>query len=337
MAQRDYYEVLGVSRGAPNDEIARAYRRMAKKHHPDRNRDDPAAEKRFKEIQEAYDILKDARKRSLYDQFGRDAAHGNWSSSGATGYTRATGPHGQEINLGDLEDLFSVFGEGTNRGQSGSPFDPFFGRSTGRRWGPGVGPAIPGQDIEHRVQLTFDQAVHGTELQLTLTPTDASGGRPERIDIRIPAGVEDGQKIRVRGKGGRGSRGGPPGNLYVICRVGPHPYFRRAGADVYLDVPLSLTEAALGATVEVPTVQGSASVRVPPGTKSGTKLRLRGRGIARSKGDGHGDHYAVIQIVPPSELTPRQRELLESLAAETESDPRASVDWARTPAGKGSR
>ncbi len=329
MAKRDYYEVLGVTRNASAEEIKRAHRKLAKQYHPDRHRGDKAAEQKFKEVQEAYDVLNDKRKRALYDQFGHEASDGRWSTSGTSGYTRATGPGGVEVNIGDLEDLFSIFGGGRAAGAGpGGIFDQFTRGGGAQGRGRRHPHSVPGEDLEHEARLSFDQAVHGTTLDFELTRPSGSAEKPQRLSVRIPPGVEDGQRIRVRGKGHPGQNGAAAGDLYIICRVGDHPYFRREGADIYLDVPVTISEAALGATIEIPTVQGPTRMRIPPGTPSGRKLRLRGRGLTRSKGEGHGDHYAVIQIVPPKEPNERQRELLESLAEAGDDDPRRATPWA---------
>jgi DnaJ-class molecular chaperone len=342
MANRDYYDVLGLRRGASAEEIKRAHRKLAKQHHPDRHRGDKEAERKFKEIQEAYDVLSDERKRSMYDQFGHEAARGQWTTSGTSGYTRATGPGGVEVDLNDLNDLFSIFGGraggrgagGRGAGGFGDIFEQFAGQSgpqTRSRRNP---PQVPGKDLEQDVRLSFDQAVNGTTLEIALTQSGWREAKPQRISVKVRPGVTDGQRIRVRGKGHPGQNGAGAGDLFIRCHVLPHDYFRRDGADVYLDVPISIVEATLGTTVEIPTVQGPTKVRIPPGTPSGRKLRLSGRGIARSTGDGHGDHYVVIQIVPPTELTPEARERLEELDRMTDDDPRAEVPWAQPIATK---
>jgi curved DNA-binding protein len=324
MPQRDYYEVLGVPRSAKPEQIKQAYRKLAKQYHPDRNPNDKAAEARFKEIQAAYDVLGDPEKRKQYDQFGEagvaaGAPGAGWRSAGPGGsrvYTWKAGS-GPDIPIEDLDDLFTIFaGRGTGRARRGEDaFQDFFGRARGA--GPATRPQA-GQDMEHHVTLAFDQAINGTRLELAMSDTGS------RVEVRIPPGIKDGQRVRVRGKGAPGPSGGPPGDLYIICRVQPHSYFRREGNDIYLDLPLSLTEAALGTRVEIPTLEGKTVLTVPPATPSGTRLRLRGKGV--KTGNHRGDQYVVTRIVPPRSPTPRQRELLEQLRAEEES-PREQVGW----------
>lgn len=319
MGTRDYYEILGVTRSATADEIKRAYRALAKKYHPDRNAD-PSADQKFKEVQQAYGVLKDPKKRADYDQFG-EAGVGQWG----------TGPQGERVyqwgggsvNMDDLEDLFAAFGGGSG-GQSGrraSVFDQFFGggRAAGQR------APQRGRDTEHPVSLTFHQAIHGTRLSLTLR-SGRNGHKEEAIDVKVPPGVEHGQRIRLQGKGEPGTNGGPRGDLYLVCSVGKHAYLRRDGADLHMDVPVTFSEAALGGKIDVPTIDGWASLTLPPGTPSGAKLRLKGRGVVR-RGGARGDLIVVIRIVPPKPLTDEQRGLLERLKACGEANPRAACPW----------
>jgi len=316
--RRDHYEVLGIGRNASTDELKRAYRALAKKYHPDRNPGDPSAETKFKEVQHAYGVLNDPKKRAQYDQYG-DVAVGEWQ-------TRPTGERvyqwggGSSVRVEDLEDLFSAFGE---RGGGGEGvFEQIFG-SHGRR-GSRAAPPRRSADEEHFAELTFEQAVHGTTMTL-----DLSHGRKgrETIDVKIPPGVENGQKVRVRGRV-PGHNGGPPGDLILVCRVAPHRYFRREGADIYLDMPVSLTEAALGAKIDVPTVDGHATVTLPPGTPGGSKLRLKGRGVVGRGSTQRGDQYVVVQIVPPKSLSDEQRDLFEKLRESGRENPRSQCGWA---------
>lgn len=342
MPERDYYETLGVPRTASAEEIKKAYRKLAKEYHPDRNPGNKSAEARFREVQAAYDVLGDEEKRKAYDQWGH-AGVGAAGAPGGTGAWRA-GPAGQrvytwrsgggpDIPIEDLDDLFSAFagaGAGARtggRGGAGSIFEELFGGRRGR--GPRTAPQPeppPARDLEHPVDLTFEQAIHGTSLDLRLTPAGGQGPA-EQLTVKIPPGVSDGQRIRVRGKGYPGGPGVPPGDLYIICRVAPHPYFRRIGNDIYLDLPLSITEAALGTKVQIPTIEGRTVLTVPPGTPSGARLRLKGKGVKPAGGKAPGDQYAVIRIIPPKQLTPRQRELLEALRQAGEDNPRANVGW----------
>jgi curved DNA-binding protein len=289
---------------------------MAKRHHPDQNKGRQDAEAKFKEIQEAYAVLSDAGKRSRYDQFGYAGVDPRFGQEGGS-WTRS-GPGGQSVDLGDLGDIFDFSfssGPGGGTGRS-SVFEQFF---RGGGIGPGGVETIAGRDIEHSVALTFEQAIRGTTLDLQL---DTGRGRRQRISVSIPPGVGDGQKIRVRGKGQPGTRRRPPGDLYVVCSVRPHAYLGRRGDDIYLDVPITITEAALGTKLDLPTIDGVQTVTVPPGTASGAKLRLVGLGAPSPKDGKRGDHYAVIKIVPPTRPTADQKRLLEKLAETDTGSPR---------------
>ncbi len=333
MTNRDYYEILGVQRSASDEQIKRAYRKLAKQYHPDRNPGDAAAERKFKEVREAYGVLADRQKRAAYDRFGHAGVGaaaggtGGWQTrpDGTRVYTWSGGPGGVDV---DLEDLFGAFGGG----QGASVFDQIFGRRHGRsgRAQPGRAPARAGEDLEHRVNLSFEQAIHGATVEIDLVPRDAAGrARRETLTVRIPPGVHDGQRIRLRGKGQPGSNRGAPGDLYIVCTVREHPYFRRQGHDIYLDVPVTITEAALGATVKLPTIDGPTTVRVPPGAASGGKLRLKGKGVRDARTGQRGDQYVLIRIVPPKNLSDAQRRLLEELAeaCSGQPDPRADLGW----------
>ncbi len=307
MSQRDYYDVLGVSRSATPDEIKRAYRRLAKQHHPDRNKGDAGAEARFKELQAAYSVLSSPEKRARYDQFG----HAGVESGAAGGQNVRWTTGGDPIDIGNLSDLFDFGFSGGQPGRGGSSgFDQFFhGRSRSRK--PRQKPKRGG-DVEHTVSLTFEQGARGVSLDL---PLPASEGVPaQRITVRVPPGVKDGQRIRVRGKGQPGPAGAPAGDLYIVCSIKPHPHFERRGSDIYLDVPITLDEAALGARVDLPTLDGVRTVTIPPGTASGAKLRLVGLGVSAARGGRRGDQYAVIKIVPPQTLTDEQKDLLTKFA-----------------------
>jgi curved DNA-binding protein len=340
MPPRDFYDILGVPRTASQDEIKRAYRKLAKAYHPDRNPGNKNAETRFKEVQEAYDTLNDPQKRKTYDQFGHTGvgAGGGPQSwrSGPTGehvYTWQAGG-GPDIPVENLEDLFKVFsqaGGGEFGGRpGGSIFEEFFSGpgSRGRRRRPaspaGTETAAP-SPVEHPVILSFEQALQGTTLDLHLSREGGPAGT-ETVRVRIPPGVAEGQRIRIRGKGNSPGTGGPPGDLYIVCNIQPHRYFRRLGNDILLDLPLSIAEAALGTKVEVPTLDGKMVLTVPPGTPSGAKLRLKGKGVKPPGNKPQGDLYVVVRIVPPKNLTPRQRELLEQLRA-TEESPRKETGW----------
>lgn len=323
---QDHYATLGVPRTASQDEIKRAYRKLAKQYHPDRNPDDPSAEAKFKEVQHAYGILSDPQKRAEYDRFG-EAAVGRFNTDprGRKVYQWGTN---STINAEDLEDLFSAFAGGGE--ERPSVFDEFFGGSGRQRRGGRRRPhptAAPerGADAERTITLTFDQAANGAVVTAQLGPR--GNGKPGTLDVRIPAGVEEGQRIRLAGRGHPGRDGGPPGDFYLVCHVKPHPFFRRQEADVYLDVPISVSEAALGAKVEVPTLDGRATVSIPPGTPSGAKLRLKGRGLKKGAAGERGDQYIVVGIVPPKPVTDQERRLFEQLREQQSGDPRASCGW----------
>ena len=318
MSLKDYYEVLGVSRSASADEIKRAYRRLAKQYHPDRNPDDPSAEAKFKEVQAAHDVLKDPQKRSQYDRFG-PAAVGNWQTDpgGQRVYTWSDG--GPTISFDDMEDLFSAFGGLGGAGEAGAgPFADVFGREgRGRRR---RAPAQRGLDLERPVNLSFEQAARGTSVEVDRVAGD---GRRQTIQVKIPAGVKDGQRIRLKGKGQPGLNGGPPGDLYLAVTVRPHRLFRRDGLDVYVDVPLTIAQASLGDKVDIPTLAGEVTLTIPPGTNGGSKLRLAGHGIKPAKGAA-GDLYAVVRVAAIRNPTERQarllRELAETLAGDSQGD-----------------
>jgi DnaJ-class molecular chaperone len=313
---RNLYEVLGVKQSASQDEIKRAYRRLAKEYHPDRNPNDASAEGKFKEVQQAYEILGNAEKRADYDRFG-EAGVGEW----------ATGPQGQRvyqwgggssINMDDLEELMSAFGGGG--GPRASVFEQIFGGPRGRRAAP-----QRGADEAGSVSLSFRQAFDGAIVTVQLSKR--GDGRNETLDVKIPAGVEDGQKIRIAGRGHTGRHGGPAGDFYLVCRVQRHPYFTRHGADIHLDVPISVCESALGAKIDVPTMGGPVTLSVPEGTASGRKLRLKGRGFPKRGGSERGDQYAIIRVVPSESLTEEQRRLYEKLRDLERHDPRAACKW----------
>jgi len=303
MTAKDPYEILGVSRNATQEEIKRAYRRLAKQYHPDRNPGDKSAEQRFKEVQAAYEVLGDPERKAQYDRFGAGGPRPEFHT-----WTTSHVPfEGIRFDFGSLGDLTSIF-------------EQFFQRATGVGAGPRPGgrSRARGPDLEYEVELSFEELLRGTTREIVL----ASNGHQERLEVRIPSGVEDGQRIRVRGKGQPGPGG--RGDLMIRCRVRPHPYFRRDGLDILLDLPLTLTEATLGAKVEVPTPDGRATVIVPPGTPSGAKLRLRGHGVQDGRTRARGDLLAVVKIVPPKTLSPRARELLTELDRELRQQVRPS-------------
>jgi curved DNA-binding protein len=294
---RDYYEVLGVARNASESDIKKAYRKLARQHHPDRNPGDKQAEAHFKEVQEAYDVLSDKNKRTQYDRFG-------FAGPGGQGSFRAEGGAGpgnfefQGVNPEDLASIFSAFGGGG--GDLGSMFGQ---RGRGRKRA-----AQPPASVEAEVAIPFLKAALGGTVSLSVD------GR--EIDVRVPAGVEEGKKLRLAGQGPGG------GDLLVCIKIEPHPYFRREGKNVVLEVPVSVGEAILGTKVDVPTLDGThLTVKVPAGTSSGARLRLRGKGIAG------GDQFTEIKVAVPKTSDERSRELIEEFARRNPQNPRESVPW----------
>ena len=331
---RDYYEVLGVTRSASDEEIRKAHRKLARKLHPDVNKAADAAAK-FAEAQEAYDVLSDAEKRKRYDQFGHAGVNG--AAAGGDPF-RGGNPFGGRGRAGGGQAGPQAGGQWAGGdGGSWSDVDPetfdtifgdLFGSRRSGRPGPGqrgsrANPPAVGEDIEHTLTVPFGVAALGGSESVRLTLGD---GSTQSIDVKIPAGIRPGSKLRIKGKGRNGSSGGPPGDLILVIQVGEHPWFRRDGLDLLLDVPITLPEAALGTVIEVPLLRGSVKLKVPAGTASGAKLRAKGKGLVDAKGDA-GDFYAVIKIVPPESLTAEEKRMLESMA-ERLPNPRAQTTWA---------
>ena len=325
MAKRDYYEVLGVARNATADQIKSAYRKSARKYHPDVNKaaDAPA---KFREATEAYDALSDDKKRKLYDQFGHagmgagGAGPGGGRPGGPQSYTWTGGP-GEGINF---EEMFGGGGGASNFGGMGLEdiLDALRGGGARRGGRRSAAPPAPPQDLEYHLTLDFVQAVQGvtTSVRLQL-PT----GQMETISVKIPPGVQEGSKVRVRGKGVPGMGGA--GDLYIIVHVTEHPYFRRENDDIHVDLPVSITEAALGAKVDVPTIDGMTTITVPPGSSTGRQLRLRSKGVAKRSSTDRGDQYVHLKVMVPPSLSPRGQELLKELAQVEKYDPRKDVGW----------
>jgi molecular chaperone DnaJ len=357
-ATRSPYEILGVSKGASADEIKKAYRKLAREYHPDRNPGNASAEETFKEIQGAYDVLSDPEKRKQYDTFGSSNGRG--------------GARGGNVNFGDfnIDDFGDLFG-GLFGGRGGT--------RTQRR-------AQRGSDVEVEVNLSFEDSLKGVETKIPVTLETAcsechgSGAKPgtapkicpecngrgvvaesqgffalsqpcprchgngtviedpcprchgsgrergtKRYTVKIPAGVKDGTRIRLKGKGEVGFNGGEAGDLYVVTRVQPSKLYERRGDDLVVDIPVTFSEAALGATVEVPTPDGPVSVKVKPGTQDGTLLRVKGKGAPKLKGSGRGDLLARVGVTVPKKLKKRERELLEELQKQSHEDPRGAL------------
>lgn len=304
---KDYYDVLGISRDADDKEIKRAYRKLAKKYHPDANPNDSTAEDKFKEVNTAYEVLSDPEKRKQYDRFGAD-----FERYGGMGNMGGQNPYGNQGNvrveygdMGDVpfEDIFgSIFGNaGDRRGR------------TSRRRGSGVefdyGPFetnVNGRDIEHNVSISLREAYEGTNRIIT------KDGR--RVNVKIPAGAATGTKVRLAGEGGAAQGRGKAGDLYLIVDVADDPTFTREGDDLYVDVKVDAFTAMLGGTVEVPTMERPLNMKIPAGTQSGRKMRLSGKGMPNLKRKNQrGDLYAVVQITVPTDLNDKQRALAEQL------------------------
>ncbi len=323
MARRDFYEVLGVGRGAAPDDIQQAYRKLARTYHPDVNKD-PGAEERFKEINEAYQALSDPELRKRYDRFGEDyrKVPEDWEERVGAGVGGGRGGPGRARRAWSTVDGGGGFGgSGFGGGGFGSDYGDvdiedllggIFGGGGRGRAGP-----VAGADQEAELPLTVEEAYRGGRKQVTLNGPDG----PRTYTVNIPPGVTDGKRIRLSGEGGRGMGDGPAGDLYLVVRLRPHPIFRVDGKDITVDLKLAPWEAALGATVPVPTPGGESKVTVPAGSSTGRRLRLRGEGMPDSRGKP-GDLQAEIKIMVPPKLTDRERELFSELAAVSAFDPR---------------
>ena len=307
MKYTDYYEVLGVKRDATEAEIKAAYRKLAHKYHPDVSQD-PEAEKKFKQVAEAYQTLKDPQKRAAYDQLGQRRPGEEFRPP--PDWQQRYGEQGSSFEDLDLNDLFTeLWGHG--------------GAGARRRT------SLRGEDFEVRTSITLEQAYHGTDLKLELSmPEFDAQGVPRRVPrsftAHIPKGVTDGQRMRLPGKGGKGINGGKDGDLYLDISLQPHPVYRPTGHDLYLDLPLAPWEAVLGASVKVPTLAGAVRLKIPPGTQAGQKLRLPKRGLPKPHG-GEGDLYALVQIAVPAHPSAQEAALFKQLAEASSFDPRAAL------------
>jgi curved DNA-binding protein len=314
MAKKDYYEALGLSRGASLDEIKKAYRKLARKYHPDMNPGDPSAEDKFKQISEAYEVLTDPEKKKMYDQFG-DAAFSPGGGPGGPGARTWTWRSGEGSS-----DGFDFFGGGATDqyGSFSDVFSELFGarRSTTRR-------PRAGEDLAYTMEIDFMEAVQGTTKTISLRTETGT----EHLTVTIPAGVNDGSRVRLKGKGGPGIAGGPPGDLYIVTRLRPHPFLTRKDDDIYVEVPVTITEAALGAQVNIPTVDGPTRLTIPEGTQGGQRLRLRGKGAPHLKGAGRGDMYAVIKIAVPKKISDSSKKLLRDFDGQNPFNPRTELGW----------
>ncbi len=309
MKYKDYYQALGVERGASADDVKKAYRKLARKFHPDVSKEKDAEEK-FKEINEAYQTLSDAEKRAAYDQLGSHRPGEDFRPPPDWG-ERFGGAGSTRFEDVDLSDLFERFGMRGARAGGGAGARSF---------------SMPGQDYEVVANLSLEDAARGTEVSLETVATEVGEDGtlrrvPRTVRIRVPRGATDGQRLRVPGKGGPGVGGGAPGDLYLDIRLQPHPLFRPVDHDLYVEVPIAPWEAVLGGEVEVPTLDGRVNVNVRPGSRAGQKLRLGGKGLPKANG-GHGDLYCVLQVVTPTVLSDREKALYEELAQISKFDPR---------------
>lgn len=335
---KDYYQILGVAKTADAKEIKKAYRKLARQHHPDINPDSKGAEAKFKEINEAYQVLSDEEKRGLYDQFGADFER--VKAARDAGYDVGAGGPGTNFGGANFEDLFGQQGPGgASRGGNfgnvrfetgGNPADfgdlfenifggkrrekdfednPRSGFNFGRRRGP-----QKGDDVEHHVDITLGESINGTQRTLQLLSRDDNGAPHARnVTVKIPAGVREGASVRVAGKGTPGSGGAPHGDLFLKIHITPHRFWKRENDDLHCEVPITFAEATLGAQISVPTISGDVQLKIPAGTQSNTTFRLSGRGVPKPKG-GAGDQYVKVKVAVPKNLGPREEELIKELS-----------------------
>lgn len=303
MAQSDYYKTLGVDKKATAEEIKKAFRKLAVKYHPDRNPNDKSAEDKFKEINEAYAVLSDPQKKEQYDTFGSSGFHKQYSQEDIFrnfDFGNAYKDMGGGFGGGGAEDIFSrLFGGGFGGG---------FGRGAGRG-GFRAGPQ-KGSDLEMETDISFRDAVLGSEKVVAFR----RNGQREELKVRIPAGVDNGSKVRISGKGGQGEGGGPAGDLFLIIRVLPDPVFSRDGGDLFVERPIPFSAACLGTSLDVPTLEGDKRIKVPAGIQPGTKIRLKGYGVKPPGSNAKGDLYVKINVHVPESLNGEQKKLVEELA-----------------------
>jgi len=370
--KRDFYDVLGVKKDASEADIKKAFRKLARKYHPDINPGDKSAEQKFKELNEAYEVLSDAKKRQQYDQFGHGAfeqgfGQGAGPGAGGFGFEGFGGPGADQFARGGFGDIFgNIFGErkarprGPQKGEDitytveADLEDAIFGRTMqvdldrevnctacgGSGAQPGTKPQTcgtcrgSGTVSQGRGFMQFSQTCPACQGEGTINPSPCRtcGGRgvvprTESINVKIPPGVDNGSRVRVAGMGGPGAQGGPPGDVYIVTRVRPHHYFERKGDNLYSDAKVTVKEAALGDKIEIPTVDGTVMLSLPPGVQTGQQLKLKGKGVPHLGGGGTGDHYVTIQVVTPTGLSERGKELLRELDRMSPSEPRQNVTF----------
>ena len=304
----DYYKTLGVDKNAPEDDIKKAYRKLAMKFHPDRNPGNKQAEEKFKKLSEAYAVLSDQEKRKQYDSFGSDAFRQRYSQEDIF----------KDFDLNDILKEFGFGGGGRTqtftfgRGSGGSGGDPFADLFGG---GQGYSRQMPqkGQDYEYNISITLEESVFGAEKKLSLQKED----RVEEINIKVPPGISNGKKLRLAGKGSPGYNRGLSGDLYLNITILPHPIFARDGVDIYVEKSVNYSQAALGTTIDVPTLEGTSKrIKIPAGTQNYTKIRMKGYGVPNLKDGGKGDQYVKISVNVPKKLTDHQAQLIKKLAEE---------------------
>jgi curved DNA-binding protein len=328
MPDRDYYEVLGIARDASADDIKKAYRKLARKHHPDVNPGDKSSEAKFKETQQAYDILSDAEKRSLYDRYGNAAFEGMAAAGPRSGATEWTANQAGPNFTFDFGEFFGNAGgappgaAATQEPHGGGIFEELLGRVRGGRRP--AGPR-PGRHLDANLTIPFATAVRGGETTIEI----ARDQHREALVVKIPPGIESGAKLRLRGQGEAGESGAPRGDLTITITVQPHPYFTRDGRNLSVEVPITVAEAVLGAKVDVPTLEGTKSLTIPPGSSSGQKLRLRGQGVPAA-GSGaarkpEGDLFLVLKIVVPRSVNEESQRLIREFDEQNPLSPRAGL------------
>lgn len=317
MSKKDFYSILGVSRSASPEELKKAYRKLAMQYHPDKNPGDKKAEEKFKEISEAYDTLSDAKKKDMYDQFGH---------AGSQGFGGAGGPFGGAGGFGG----FGGAAGGARSQAGGDPFQDIFGDVFGDIFGNARGPGAgtrgrrqqaKGTDLRYTLNISFEDSALGCEKVISFMRQRAGKEDSAKLSVNVPAGVKEGQRLKLSGEGDTPAGGGAAGDLYVIINIQEHPIFKRNENDVTLDLPIMYTDAILGTNIEVPTLTGKAMIRIPPGTHSGQTFRLKGKGFPKIGGFGSGDMLVRVVVDTPSSISAKQKELVEELSKSIETTP----------------